>query len=132
MPPRDTTSLWQPTAPARRFPRLDRDLEVDAVVAGAGISGVTAALLLVEAGWSVALFDMRDVGSGETGRSTAHLTELLDTRTHVLEKRLGREEARFVANAVRAAMARVKRWVSQREVHCGLAHVPGYLYSEEA
>jgi hypothetical protein len=38
----DTTPLWT-TTPVRSFPPLSTDLDVDVVVIGAGITGMTAA-----------------------------------------------------------------------------------------
>ena len=42
----DTQSYWQDSASVSRYPSLDRNLTVDTVVIGAGITGLTAAYLL--------------------------------------------------------------------------------------
>ena len=44
----------------------------DACVVGAGISGVSVAVRLAEAGLSVALVDAATVGSGASGNSAGH------------------------------------------------------------
>ena len=48
----------------------------DVVVAGAGITGLTTALLLARAGLSVAVFESRFVGAVSTGNTTAKLSLL--------------------------------------------------------
>ena len=59
-------------------------------------------------GKRVAVVEARRVGSGVTGQTTAHLTEILDTRYHVLERDFGGEGARRVAESSRAT--RIFRW----------------------
>ena len=46
----DTTSYWTDTESIPGYPALDRDLDVDAVVVGAGLTGLTAAYLLQRSG----------------------------------------------------------------------------------
>lgn len=48
----------------------------DAVVVGAGITGLTTALLLARAGLSVAVLEARYIGAGATGNTTAKLSLL--------------------------------------------------------
>ena len=66
-------SLWRaqalPDLPSRPLPD-----EVDVVVIGGGITGLTTAYLLTRSGKRVAVFDRERIGSGETGNTSAHLT----------------------------------------------------------
>lgn len=123
-------SLWQSTASIPPCPRLQGDLEVDVAVIGGGISGLTAALLLQRAGKKVALIEAHRIGAGETGHTTAHLTELLDARYHVLESKFGKEGALLAADSARASIARIEAFVMESEESCGFRRVPGYLYAE--
>ena len=42
----DTVSYWSATHALPDFPAIDRDLEVDVVVVGTGLTGITTAYLL--------------------------------------------------------------------------------------
>lgn len=128
----DTESLWADTASVPSFPRLEGDREADVVVVGAGIAGLTAALLLQRAGRKVVLLEARRIGAGETGRTTAHLTEILDARYHVLESGFGREGARAAAQSSRAAIDRIEELAAEFSADVGFSRVPGYLFAEEA
>ncbi|MDT0157738.1 FAD-dependent oxidoreductase [Microbacterium sp. ARD32] len=71
------TSLWldqqRDPVPSDAF---EPDARFDAVVVGAGLTGLTTALLLVRAGLTVAVLEARSIGAVTTGHSTAKLSLL--------------------------------------------------------
>ncbi len=125
---RSTHPLWQRSPEPRPFPTLTTDLQVEVAVVGGGITGVTTALLLAQAGKRVALLEARQLGAGVTGHTTAHLTEAIDTRYHELESKFGREGARLVRASKRAAIEKIAELASGTE--CGFQRVNGYLYTD--
>lgn len=126
-----TTSFWSSTAPApTQHPRLEGDTTADVAIVGAGITGVTAALLLAQRGQRVVLLEARRVGQGETGFTTAHLTEAIDTRYATLSRDFGREGARLAADASRAAIDRIEHFVLELGIDCDFRRLAGYLYTE--
>lgn len=98
------TSLWR-RAPAAPFPKLDRDLTVDVAVVGGGLTGLTTAVLLARLGKSVALLEAQRLGDGVTGDTSAHLTQMLDTRYLQLEKDFGRAATKDIAASIAGAIA---------------------------
>ncbi|ATB31651.1 FAD-dependent oxidoreductase [Melittangium boletus] len=127
---REHKSLWTVTAPLRRYPALSEDLEVDVVVVGGGLAGLTTALLLKEEGKRVAVVEMHRLSSGQTGQTTAHLTELLDTPYDTLMSDFGEKGARLAAESVRASIEKVAGLVERLGISCGFQRVPGYRYAE--
>jgi glycine/D-amino acid oxidase-like deaminating enzyme/nitrite reductase/ring-hydroxylating ferredoxin subunit len=123
-----TRSLWVDTASIPLRPALAEDVDADVCVVGAGIAGLTTAYLLAREGRTVVVLDDGTVGSGETGRTTAHLSNALDDRYSVLEKRHGVEGARLAAASHTAAIDRIEQIVRTESIDCGFTRLPGYLF----
>src|SRR5438105_11801028 len=109
------------------FPKLLQDAEADVCVVGAGIAGLTTAYLLQKEGRSVALVDTYGLAAGETGRTTAHLTAVLDDRFSHLESLFGTAAARLAADSHRAAIDRIENIVRDERIDCDFERVTGYL-----
>ena len=62
-----------------RYPRLNGEVNVDTVVIGGGITGVTTAYAFAREGMSVALLEKDQMGSGETYNTTALVSYAVDT-----------------------------------------------------
>lgn len=125
-------SLWMATSERTSYPPLEGELGVDVVVVGGGITGLTVAALLQRQGLEVAVLELHRVAEGETGHTTAHLTELTDRRYHVLESKFGQRGARLVAESSRAAIEFIGAMANELGAECGFARVPAYLYAEKA
>src|SRR5688572_28773729 len=126
----ETKSLWVETASKINFPELKSDFEVDVAIVGGGITGLTAGILLQRAGKSVAIIDNAQIAMGETGYSTAHLTQILDNRYSKIISDFGEEKARLTAESKRAAIDQIKALAREYGISCGLEDVSGFLYSE--
>ena len=121
----DTKSYWTDTEPIPRYPALDRDLDVDAVVVGAGITGLTAAYLLQQSGKKVAVLERRRVGGVDSMATTAHVTCVTDTGLPELVKNFGRDHAQAVWDAGFAAIEQIEAIVNAEGIDCHWARVPG-------
>jgi glycine/D-amino acid oxidase-like deaminating enzyme/nitrite reductase/ring-hydroxylating ferredoxin subunit len=124
-----TQSLWSDTSSTPGFQPLRGDVEVDVLVVGAGITGITAAYLLKQAGSRVAVVDLKDIGSGETARTTAHVTMVTDTRLQELASRMGEEQAQAFWGAGQLAMRQIEGIVDELKIDCELKRIPGYLFA---
>jgi glycine/D-amino acid oxidase-like deaminating enzyme len=125
-------SLWFEGRDATARPPLDRDIAADAVVVGAGIVGLTTALLLEREGMDVAVLEMRHVAAGATGYNTAKLSSLHGLTYTKLDSNLGRDNARLYGDANETGIARVFELAEELGIECDLARKPNYTYSEDA
>ena len=75
------------------YPALDRDVETEVVVLGAGITGALVAYLLAKKGVRVVVVDKRDSGWGSTAASTGLLQYEIDTNLVDLKPKIGERDA---------------------------------------
>jgi glycine/D-amino acid oxidase-like deaminating enzyme/nitrite reductase/ring-hydroxylating ferredoxin subunit len=123
-----TDSPWTATVPPLHLPPLAEDLRTDVAVIGAGIAGITTAYLLALEGRRVVVLEDGAVGGGETGRTTAHLSNALDDRYHALERVHGQEGARLAAASHAAAIDRIESIVGAESIACDFQRLDGYLF----
>ena len=122
-------SLWNRTADIPRRERLNRDMEVDAAVIGAGMAGVLIADRLKRQGLRVVVLEASRIGSGQTGNTTAKITCQHGMIYRGLIERFGREKARQYADANRQAIRAYAAMIRERGIECDFREAPAYLYS---
>ena len=120
-----TEPIWTQETPA--IAALSANARADVCVVGAGIAGLSTAYLLGLLGRSVIVLEQEGIGSGETGRTTAHLTSVLDRRFHELRGLHGDASARLAAASHAAAIRHVEAVVQAESLDCGFLRVDGYL-----
>lgn len=123
-----TTSLWHATAGELTRSGLTDDARADVCIVGAGIAGMMTAYLLTQAGRRVVVLDDGPIGGGETGRTTAHLSDALDDRFAELERMHGEEGARLAAASHRAAIEKIAEIARDEGIECDFAWVDGFLF----
>ena len=110
------------------FEKLNKNMETDILVVGGGIAGLTTAYCLAKEGRKVILVEDGFIGSGETGRTTAHITCALDDRYYELEKTFDEPTAQLIANSHMAAIEWIANTVKNHKINCHFKRVNGYLF----
>ena len=123
-----STSIWLDTAhPDSRSP-LTHDARADVCVIGAGIAGLTTAYLLARDGRSVILIDDGAPGCGQTGVTTAHLSNAIDDRYKEITRLHGVDAARLAGESHRAAIGRIESIAERERIDCDFLRLSGYLF----
>ena len=100
--------------PARS--RLERHLDVDVVIVGAGFTGLSAAREIARRGMSVVVLDAHRVGWGASGRNGGQLGSGYNMSQPELESLLGRDHAHRLWDLSEAAKAEVLEIASEANV----------------
>jgi glycine/D-amino acid oxidase-like deaminating enzyme/nitrite reductase/ring-hydroxylating ferredoxin subunit len=121
-------SLWNDGFEPDVRPPLRADLDCDVCVVGAGIAGLTTAYCLLKEGRSVSLIEARDVAAGQSGRTTAHISNALDDRYFNIERYHGHVGAQMAAASHTAAIEWIENTVRLESIDCAFSRLPGYLF----
>jgi glycine/D-amino acid oxidase-like deaminating enzyme/nitrite reductase/ring-hydroxylating ferredoxin subunit len=130
--PDGNVSYWMATAPETSFPSYPGGaLKVDVAVLGGGITGLTTALLLQQAGASVAVVEAGRIACGVTGYTTAKVTSLHGLTYAKLTSTFGAEGARVYGQANQAGLELIARLVEQLGIDCDFERLPAFTYTED-
>jgi glycine/D-amino acid oxidase-like deaminating enzyme/nitrite reductase/ring-hydroxylating ferredoxin subunit len=113
-------SLWSATAPSTPYPALERDLDVDVAVLGAGVVGLTTAWMLKRAGLDVAVLEADRIAAGASANSTVKVTVGHTLRYSELERVHDEDTARRYAESNQAALKEIERLVADLRIDCDM------------
>lgn len=126
-------SPWQEALPplAAAHSEFDPAAIYDCLVAGGGITGLSAALLLQNAGKKVLLAEARNIGFGTTGGTSAHINTFADTTYKEAEDAFGTEGTILFADAINEGFGIIKQNIKTYRIDCDYESRAGYLYAED-
>src|SRR5690606_41886469 len=111
-----TEAIWSASAEARNFPSLTGQLEVEVAIIGGGITGISAACLLTQAGFRVAVLERNRVGMGTTGSSTGNIYIPTD-RLHQIRSKFDSQTMKAVATSTLAAISYYEERITLYKQH---------------
>ncbi len=121
-------SFWTDSSEPIKFNQLHQNLNCDVIVVGGGIAGLTIGYELLENNYSVIVIEDGYIGSGESGRTTAHLTYVLDERYFSLIESYGIEKVKLIAESHIDAIAKIESIVKKENINCDFLRLNGYLF----
>lgn len=124
----ESLPFWMKEQKLISYPKLKNSVQCDVCIIGAGIAGIMTAYLLSKEGKKVVLLDDGPIASGQTMRTTAHLTSVLDDRYHNLEHLFGMQGAKIAAESHQAAIFLIASLVKQFNLDCDFEFVDAYLF----
>jgi glycine/D-amino acid oxidase-like deaminating enzyme/nitrite reductase/ring-hydroxylating ferredoxin subunit len=124
-------SPWQSgLAPVKTKSTADPGTVYDVLIIGGGITGMTAALMLQNAGKKCLLIEAETIGFGTTGGTSAHINTFADTTYTEAQSAFGKEGARLFADAVNEGFSIIKENIKTHQIACDFAIKKGYVYAE--
>src|SRR5687767_11141061 len=111
-------SIWEHGTVRKTYPALHREATADVAIIGAGITGLTAAVLLKRAGMNVVVLERDRVGGGTSGLTTAHVSTIWDHGYHDVSKKYGVETSALVARCMRDGLECIARLNRELSIDC--------------
>jgi glycine/D-amino acid oxidase-like deaminating enzyme/nitrite reductase/ring-hydroxylating ferredoxin subunit len=109
-------SLWLDREETFTADPFEPGSSYDAVVAGAGLTGLVTALLLARSGQKVLVLEARFPGAVTTGNTTAKVTLLQGTALSALSKQYSQKQVGAYVEANREGQAWLLRYLDERNV----------------
>jgi glycine/D-amino acid oxidase-like deaminating enzyme len=113
------------------YPRVAGDLNVDVVIVGAGIVGLTAGYLLKMEGLRVAVIDRSEISRGVTGYTTAKVSSSHNLIYSKVRSGFGEDGARTYADANEAGKEKIAGLVETHSIDCGFERTDNFVYTED-
>lgn len=130
METRETTTPWE-DVPTPSYPELAQDMAADVVVVGGGLCGVLTTYLLAKAGKRVALLEAEKLGANASKRTTAFITQDIDTDLTQLISLFGPRKARLVWESGGAAINDIQQIVETEGIDCEFTRCSAFVYARE-
>lgn len=124
-------SFWIATTPKTNYPSILKNLEIDVVVIGGGIVGITSAYLLKQQGKKVALIEAKKIIEGVTGHTTGKITSLHDLIYKHLIHTFGKENALIYANGQEAGLKLIESLIKENKIDCDFTKAAAYTYTND-
>lgn len=123
-------SLWQETTAESDIQSTSLRKNPDVIIVGAGITGITTALMLQKAGKQCMILEKNNIGYGTTGGTTAHINTLLDTPYSTIIKNFNLDAAASVARTTEHAISCIEENVHQYRIDCGFERCSAFLFAQ--
>lgn len=111
------------------YPKLEKNILSEICVVGAGIAGLSVAYQLAKRGHKVVILEGSSVASGQTGRTTAHLTYKPEDLLVEMLKHHSKEKLVSFIEAHKQAIEEIEVIIFQENIDCDFKRLPGYLFS---
>lgn len=126
------TSLWLDRGTPPVSDAFEPDARYDAVVVGAGLTGLATALLLARSGLGVAVLEARTVGAVTTGNTTGKLSLLQGTVLSGIRRHFPAKVARAYVEANHEGQAWLLRYLEEHRVPVQRRDAYTYAHSAES
>lgn len=123
-------SIWEKDLNKNNFKSLDKSIEVDTLIIGGGIAGLTTLYYLRELP-SICLVDASCIGVGVTKNTTGKLNYLQGTIYTELKKNINEKTAVDYLNSQKYAISLIKEIIRTEKIECDLEQVDSYVFTNK-
>ncbi|WP_294245742.1 FAD-dependent oxidoreductase [uncultured Chryseobacterium sp.] len=120
-------SIWQEEI--KRFSTESGQQFFDVAVVGGGITGISTALKLQQAGKKCILLEASNIGFGTTGGTTAHLNDFFDTTFTEAISDFGLDNAKLFAEVGQEAIEIIYTHIQSYGIDCDFEKKTAYLFA---
>ncbi len=122
-------SLWLKDLDTSDYNELNKNLEVDVLIIGGGITGLTTLYNLRESHLKVALVEANLIGSGVSGYTTGKINYLQGLVYQKITQKYSLEMAKLYLESQKTAIKFITDTIKNEKIKCDLQVVDSYVYT---
>ena len=123
-------SIWLENCKTKNCKKIDKDLNVDVLIVGGGITGLSCLYELKDSGLSTLLVERNICGHGVTSRSTAKITYLQE-KLYMNIRNYDEIKAKNYLCSQIDAVQLLKKIIVNEKINCDLNCVDSYLFTNK-
>lgn len=124
-------SLWLKDSISSTLSKLEKDIDCDICIVGAGISGITTAYMLNELGYKVVLIDKDIPVHLTSGNTTAKFTFQHGLIYSEILKKYGLEKAKLYYESQLDGLNLVRTLIKRHNISCDFKEASSIIYGED-
>jgi len=124
-------SLWMKDYKNKSVKELDKNIEVDVLIIGGGMTGLHTAYFLKDSDLDICLVEQNLVGMGVSSRTTGKITFLQELIYSNIEKKYSFGVAKQYLESQKLAIKTLKKIIYKNAISCDLERVKSYVFTNE-
>ena len=124
-------SIWKDTVRKKTFSTLSHNCDVDVLIIGGGITGVSTFYHLMNSNLKVMLVEQNKIASSVTGNSTGKLSYLQNDLIDKIRSSFNDDIAYQYIQSQKEAIHMVVDIIKKEKIHCDLEEVNSYIYTNQ-
>ena len=124
-------SYWLSSTPTTNYLTLDKDIDVDIVIVGGGLAGISCAYLLQKEGYKITVLEADRICQGATAHTTAKIASQHGLIYSKIKTQLGKEMAKQYAEANETAISEIKKIIDEHQIDCDYISQPAFVYTAQ-
>ena len=106
--------------PVPERPELNGEVETDVCIVGAGYTGLSTAIALLESGFKVSIVEAAKVGFGASGRNGGQIVNSYSRDIDVIERSVGPKQAKLLGDMAFEGGRIIRERIAKYNIQCDL------------
>jgi len=119
-------SIWEEEI-KKSSKKLDKDIDVDILIIGGGITGLSTAYHLKDSNLKICLVERNNIGMGVTSKTTGKLTFLQEI---IYSKIKPLKNSKLYYESQKEAIEIVEKIIKENNIECNYEKVDSYVYTD--
>ena len=125
-------SIWISDIENEMCAKLDHDLDIDVLIIGGGITGISIAYQLINSKLNVCLVEKEQIGAGITSKTTGKISYLQENIYSKIKKYRGLDVAKRYLDSQIYASNMIKDIVTKNNIDCNFNKTDSYIINNNS